>query len=687
MEKLERPTVLLIDSDPNHQKTIADLLVANGYATLAAASGAEGLALLGTRAIAVALIDLGVPDIPGLDLLSTVTTDHPTTAALVVTGNANLESAIEAINRGAVSYLVKPCETGQLMDQIRRAIDKQRAVAALHRSESLFRGLLESAPEAVLIVDGRYRIQMVNRQFEAMFGYDRTEVVGREIEMLIPGRYVRHRDLSRGYIHNPKLRHMGKSGDFHALKKDGSELPVEIALSPLTIPDGLIVFATIRDVSERKQAEAAHRRHLHFLESMELINQAIRQETDVELMLQNVVKTVLPMFGCDRVWLFYPCDPDAPSFRVPVETSRPEYPGANTLDVEVPMSPSLADDLRKALTSDDPLIFTLGQEKSVNDSAKQFAVQSQMFQAIYPKTGKPWAFGMHQCSHPRLWTEEEKALFKEIGRRVADGLSSVLFLRDLRESEERLRQKIVELQAAQEELVRKEKLAILGLLAGSVGHELRNPLGVMSNAVYFLKMVLEEADETVQEYLGIIKKEIDTSLRIITDLLDFARTKPPKLQTVTARAIIDESLGRCTLPNNVELDDEVPATIPPLKVDPLQIGQVLQNLITNGVQAMPAGGTLSLRGSREDVDTVRLEIADTGEGISPENIKKLFQPLFTTKARGIGLGLVVCRNLTETHGGRIEVRSEPGKGTVFAVLLPVAGGGARSDSGEKSSLP
>lgn len=238
-----------------------------------------------------------------------------------------------------------------------------------------------------------------------------------------------------------------------------------------------------------------------------------------------------------------------------------------------------------------------------------------------------------------------------------------------------LRQKIVRLQEAQEDLVRKEKLAILGQLSGSVGHELRNPLGAMSNSVYYLKMVLATADETVLEYLDIIKKEIDRSLRIITDLLDFARTKPPQMQAVTACALMDESLGRCIIPKNIDLHTEIPDNLPPLMLDPLQIGQVLDNLIMNAVQAMPAGGRLTLQGGQDGEGHVRLEVADTGEGISPEHMKKIFQPLFTTKSRGIGLGLVVCKNLVEANGCGIGVVSEPGTGTVFTVRLPIAGGG------------
>ncbi|MDD2853036.1 MAG: ATP-binding protein [Desulfuromonadaceae bacterium] len=256
-----------------------------------------------------------------------------------------------------------------------------------------------------------------------------------------------------------------------------------------------------------------------------------------------------------------------------------------------------------------------------------------------------------------------------------------------------LNEKIRQLLDAQEELVRKEKLAILGQLSGSVGHELRNPLGVISNAVYFLKIVLSEADETTRDYLEIIKHEIDTSLQIITDLLDFARTKTPQTKCVTVRQLLEEILGKSVVPDNVNLQTDLPDRLPLLRIDPLQMGQVFQNLITNAFQAMPDGGSLciaarlvdnagrALRGSpvasdhtgsflQETGDSIEISVTDTGEGVSPESMNKLFQPLFTTKPRGIGLGMVVCKNLTEANGGRIEVESQLGKGTTFSVILP-----------------
>ncbi len=255
---------------------------------------------------------------------------------------------------------------------------------------------------------------------------------------------------------------------------------------------------------------------------------------------------------------------------------------------------------------------------------------------------------------------------------------------------------------AQEDLVRKEKLATLGKLSGSVGHELRNPLGVISNAIYFLKTVIPDADETVREYLNIIKNEVDNSQRIITDLLDFARTKTPQARMISINEMVSQSLGKCTIPEGITVGIDIPETLPMITVDPLQMGQVFQNLITNAVQAMPNGGTLRVSarlisefgmnqfrnadyGLRNDEQldsgvspkseianpqsAIEISVTDTGEGISPENMEKLFQPLFTTKAKGIGLGLTVVKNLTEANGGRIKVESEIGKGTTFTVTL------------------
>jgi len=232
-----------------------------------------------------------------------------------------------------------------------------------------------------------------------------------------------------------------------------------------------------------------------------------------------------------------------------------------------------------------------------------------------------------------------------------------------------------ELRETQEKLVRQEKLAVLGQLAGSVGHELRNPLAVINNALYYLKLVGADSSEKVKEYLGIIQTEAHTAEKIITDLLDFARIKSVDVEAVSAFRLVERVFERYPAPNSVNVTLEIPADLPMLYVDPRQMEQVLGNLIINACQAMTiggdsTGGKLTIT-ARQEQEMIAIVVKDTGVGISPENMKKLFEPLFTTKAKGIGLGLAVSQKLVEANGGRIEVQSEAGKGSTFTVYLPV----------------
>lgn len=241
------------------------------------------------------------------------------------------------------------------------------------------------------------------------------------------------------------------------------------------------------------------------------------------------------------------------------------------------------------------------------------------------------------------------------------------------------------LRTAQEELVRREKLTLLGQLAGSVGNELRNPLGVMTNAVFFLENTLCDVDETVKEYLAIIQSEIDGSQRILSDFIDFFRTRTPRPQRIEAWKLVEQSLERPIYPINVTVSVDLPETLPPLYVDPAQIQQVFRNLASNALQAMAGGGSLLISekriintgscGSdcRPEGHFMGISFSDTGEGIPLENMKNLFQPLFSTRSRGIGLGLPICQNLVGANGGWIEVTSRPGEGTTFTVMLPAAG--------------
>lgn len=239
-----------------------------------------------------------------------------------------------------------------------------------------------------------------------------------------------------------------------------------------------------------------------------------------------------------------------------------------------------------------------------------------------------------------------------------------------------------QLKDTQEQLIRTEKLAAVGTLASGVSHELRNPLSAIKNAVFLLKRklsrkVIPDIDEKVIQFLDIMDKEIDRSTRIINDLLGFTRVSKPTRIRSDIRIVINEALSRLKIAENIKLSKDLQSDLPMITIDANQIGQVLINLIENACQAMTDGGELQIS-TRKSKVFVEIEIADSGCGISEKEIKKIFDPLFTTKPKGIGMGLAICHGIIDKHNGTIEVKSREGKGTNMIVKLPLEDKDART---------
>jgi signal transduction histidine kinase len=247
--------------------------------------------------------------------------------------------------------------------------------------------------------------------------------------------------------------------------------------------------------------------------------------------------------------------------------------------------------------------------------------------------------------------------------------------RKLSSINDELVQRNEQLKDTQEQLVRTEKLAAVGTLASGVSHELRNPLSAIKNAVFLLKRklsrkVMPDIDEKVIQFLDIMDKEIDRSTRIINDLLGFTRVAKPARIRADIRIVINEALSRLKIAENIKLSKDLRSDLPMVTIDSNQIGQVLINLIENACQAMKDGGELQIS-TRKSKTFAEIEIADSGCGISEKEVKKIFDPLFTTKPKGIGMGLAVCHGIIDKHNGTIEVKSREGKGTNMIIKLPL----------------
>ena len=293
---------------------------------------------------------------------------------------------------------------------------------------------IQSATVPCFIFDSNLNTIEINTAGKKLFkkGTRDMDSPGKNLSELIPGiketgRYDKYMEVMRTGI-----PFMAEVGPPHPEFGD-----VYLNINAFKVGSGVGMIVT--DITARKKAEMEHLARMKTFENMERINQAIRETDDVEKMLDSVLETTLSIFECDRSWLLYPCDPEAPSLRVPMERTRPEYPGAFATGNDVPNTPELIKLEKKMLESDKPLIIDSNTRGNMPDILKAFSVLSQMTIISYPRVDKPWIFGLHQCSKPRVWSDEDQWLFQEISRRIADALSSLLFLQNLRESEKRYR--------------------------------------------------------------------------------------------------------------------------------------------------------------------------------------------------------------------------------------------------------
>ena len=236
--------------------------------------------------------------------------------------------------------------------------------------------------------------------------------------------------------------------------------------------------------------------------------------------------------------------------------------------------------------------------------------------------------------------------------------------------ERRMQERTDELLAAQTELVRRERLAVIGLFAGSLAHQIRNPLGSIKNAAYLVQLASPTVDDDLRRALNIIQDEVGRANQIITDLVDYARVTPAQRRVVPVDLLMEIALSGMDLPANVTVVTECPA-LPKVFVDPAQLQRALQKLVKNALQAMSNGGTLTLR-ARSEGDAVFFCVSDTGRGI-PEDVRhRLFEPLVSGNPGNLGLGLITARALIENQGGALALEKTDHDGTCVMLRLPVA---------------
>lgn len=505
-------------------------------------------------------------------------------------------------------------------------------ISERRRSEEHFRQLIEYAPNGKVIVDEEGTIVLVNAQMEKIFGYNREELLGQTVEMLVPPRFKHHGQFRADFQKQATHRPMGMGRPLFGLRKDGTEFPAEIALTPLATERGLLIVGTVMDITVRKLAD-----------------QALREsETRYRLLFED---SPLPMWVFDRETLRFLAVNEAAIAHYGY--SRDEFLKLTIKDIRPPEDvPAL---LRKL--ADDQLGLAEGglwRHRKKDGSIINVDITSHTLEFA----GRP----------------AELVLAHDITER--------------KRAEDQLRQTTEKLTVMTQQLWQASKLATMGELAASIAHELNNPLATVALRVEFLGDQLP-ANDPRHAAVDVIAQEVERMANLVSNLLVFSRRSHPQISTVDLREELSNSLDfvHYHLRNRkIKIVKEFDEALPTVQADRQQLRQVFLNLMTNASDAMVDGGTLTVRARRGELrngaSTVVMEFSDTGTGIEPENMPRLWESFFTTKpeGKGTGLGLSICRRTIEEHRGTIEIESKVGVGTTVRISLPATATGVVKNS-------
>jgi PAS domain S-box-containing protein len=407
---------------------------------------------------------------------------------------------------------------------------------------------------------------------------------------------------------------------------------------------------TVVDVTERKRAEEEHQAQLWFLESMDRIDRAIQGTSDLEQMMSDVLEVALVTFRCDRAWLVYPCDPEVGSHRVRMERTLPEYIGDFGVGVDIPNEPGIASVFRSVLASSGPVRFDPESDCALPQSTERFSIKSMIAMAVHPKVDKPYMFGLHQCSHPRVWTPQEERLFHEIGRRLADALDTLLMFRNLRDSERKLEGSRAELAASRARIV---------TAADETRRQIERDLhdGVQQRLV---SLALEQ--RSAQEMVPPELRELQAQLSRVADglagalkeLQEISRGIHPAILTHGGLAPALKTLARrSAVPVELAVRTETRLSEP----IGVAVYYVVSEALTNTAKHAHASAVHVAVEARDGV--LELSIRDDGcGGADPTR----------------GSGLVGLTDRVDALGGTIDVTSPVGQGTTLLITLPIEEG-------------
>ena len=366
-----------------------------------------------------------------------------------------------------ISYVPNVSASGEVVGLIgilHETTERTRAQVALNATVRRERALLDAIPEPAFMKDVEGRYIAVNATLCSLIHRQRNEILGKtDRELFEPPCCEKFRENDRMVLEAKKTLRFEEE---LSVPNQGS-VWFETVKTPHLGSDGEVacIVGVSRDITDAHKQKLNERQYLHRLEALDQISQIISATKDNEELITKIIEAVYSIFNADRAWLMLPADPDAPGWKVPFQTTRPEYPPGYPKDTDLPMNPVLREMLRESLAAQEPLsLLPLRDERTsqIKTIYKQFSILSQLTIVVRPKLGPAWLLGLHQCSHERIWSDHEKSLFKEISYRLADALTTLNLFKDLQSSNAAFRESEANFRA----LAENAKIGILVVTPG-----------------------------------------------------------------------------------------------------------------------------------------------------------------------------------------------------------------------------
>jgi len=549
----------------------------------------------------------------------------------------------------------------ELEETRKRVQELDNCRAEFEKAREKYEKVLDSSPDAMLFANTQGRIVLVNAQFEKIFGYNQSEIIGKPLEILVPDRYKKnHMQMVKGYFENPRVRPMGSHFEIYAKKNNGEEFPADISLSPLQTDEEHLVAAAVRDISKRKEAEEQIELNYYIQKVTNSMLKISLEPLSLEEQFGRILDLILnvPNLSLQSRGAIFLKDPDA---QVLVLKAQNGFSEEDPLPcIEIPLGHCLcgkaaamskllyAEDMDGIHEIHDESMFPHGHYCAPIVSGKKLYGLLN----VYLKKG-----------HKRSSREEDFLTS------VTSTLATIIE-RDRTEQEKK---------DLQRQLAQAEKLAALGRFTANIAHEIRNPLTSVGGFARRLDKTIP-ADSKEKEYTGIIIAETTRLEKILKNILSFSREATPRFEKNDLSEVIERVLmmneGLCRK-RSIAIEKRI-EDIPRFYFDKNLIIEALENIILNAVDSMPDGGALKIATEKKEEGEenvhVHIKIQDTGAGIPADKIEMIFEPFFTTKGteQGTGLGLSITRKIMETLNGTVDFQSELGKGSVVTLSLPYA---------------